>query len=479
MLSSNSSPDSFLYRKLPTRLTIYIKLFILSVYLSLLGGGALVYKLEASNLNLDRTAGIEIFNVHISYSFVLILFSAFLLLSKRLNRFKIFLYLASLVTFFLYLFPEIPNHRYLILFTLPLVISTLFKNRSINNVKQSYIILSIVYFYAFLAKLNYSYINSDISCAAIFLKNILSLNLFTPNNSLINIKWLNYLSIYSSIILEFLFCFFILLKRTRKAVIIAAMIFHFCLAEDLIKYFINFSAIMYFLLFSSLGKLSLIKLTQTFSNISKIAKLVILIIIICPILSHLSLAFADQNNLYNSFKFLSLSRHLLWVSFSFVIFSHVIFSKLSSYESDSKVSTGYILLFVLLIVNGISPYLGLKTRTSFSMYSNLIITDESSNHLFISKSLDILGILKNRAYILDVTGPCISQFIKGAEYPIFELSRIMYKCPDADIKFDYKGVKYSSDQIEGMTLLSESSNSFLRSFLIFSPTDNNAEQCIW
>ena len=44
-----------------------------------------------------------------------------------------------------------------------------------------------------------------------------------------------------------------------------------------------------------------------------------------------------------------------------------------------------ILLAIVLFFNGLSPYLGIKTTTSFSMYSNLRTEGGKSNHWIIPK----------------------------------------------------------------------------------------------
>ena len=56
-----------------------------------------------------------------------------------------------------------------------------------------------------------------------------------------------------------------------------------------------------------------------------------------------------------------------------------------------------LLVPALVLLNGLSPYLGLKTRTAWQMYSNLNLAANSSNHYLIPYSLDIGGFLCRRA----------------------------------------------------------------------------------
>eukprot|EP01084_Bolivina_argentea_P155375 270759_1 len=45
------------------------------------------------------------------------------------------------------------------------------------------------------------------------------------------------------------------------------------------------------------------------------------------------------------------------------------------------------IFWLILIVNGCSPYLGLKNTTDWSMYSNLKIDINENNHLFMPKMI--------------------------------------------------------------------------------------------
>ena len=55
----------------------------------------------------------------------------------------------------------------------------------------------------------------------------------------------------------------------------------------------------------------------------------------------------------------------------------------------------------ILILNGLCPYLGLKTQTSFAMYSNLRTEGGISNHLFIPNSLQLTGWPRDLVEIVD------------------------------------------------------------------------------
>lgn len=59
----------------------------------------------------------------------------------------------------------------------------------------------------------------------------------------------------------------------------------------------------------------------------------------------------------------------------------------------------------LVCVNGLSPYLGAKTETSFSMYSNLRTEGGATNHFLVRKPLRLFGYQEDLVTILESSDP--------------------------------------------------------------------------
>ena len=89
-----------------------------------------------------------------------------------------------------------------------------------------------------------------------------------------------------------------------------------------------------------------------------------------------------------------------------------------------RISPVQVLLVVLICLNGLSPYLGVKTTTSFSMYSNLR-TEGSSNHLLIPKgAIQLWNEQDDLVEILESTHPELRALAEtGARSTFFELRR--------------------------------------------------------
>ena len=54
--------------------------------------------------------------------------------------------------------------------------------------------------------------------------------------------------------------------------------------------------------------------------------------------------------------------------------------------------------------NGLAPVLGLKTRTSWQMYSNVRLEAATSNHFVFPRSLDLVGALDDPVTVLEADG---------------------------------------------------------------------------
>jgi hypothetical protein len=104
------------------------------------------------------------------------------------------------------------------------------------------------------------------------------------------------------------------------------------------------------------------------------------------------------------------------------------------------------MLIAALIVNGASPYLGLKTTTSFSMYSNLR-TEQISNHLLIPKgALQLFDAQDDLVAILESDDEILKAYASNGErLPLFELQRLVaMRARDSNtpipLRFAHRGV---------------------------------------
>ena len=90
-----------------------------------------------------------------------------------------------------------------------------------------------------------------------------------------------------------------------------------------------------------------------------------------------------------------------------------------------------------MLLNGLSPYLGLKTRTAWQMYSNLYLSPYDSNHYLIPYSLDVGGFMADAVRLTATTDPTLDgQYVRtGMLLTWHELRRYVAQHPDIQLAY--------------------------------------------
>ena len=343
----------------------------------------------------------------------------------------------------------------------------------------------LVYAFAFFAKLNSSYFDPRFSCALVFYDNIRSLLPILPK------IWLSSsFVIYLSLLVELLLAVTLAIPRFSAYAVTFGICIHFILSWDLVKYFTNFSAVMSVLLLlcmptdffkfmkndqnKLLSKLSFLSIG--FPSPARPRPCVFLILYI------LATAFAilESRKIAWAFPYSAVLIHILWLLFIVpILFALVRYRPSASKKSAPTLAVnprkinlpaeGIVLL--LVVVNGCAPYIGLKTRTAFNMYSNQRIEPAYSNHFLISRSLDWMSYLSDTAYIDSPdTLVCKDSLWSNTPYPYTEILRASEMCKEENIRIVREERQNSAIEL----------NWFEKKLTLFRPLDLHSEtECIW
>jgi hypothetical protein len=129
---------------------------------------------------------------------------------------------------------------------------------------------------------------------------------------------------------------------------------------------------------------------------------------------------------------------------------------------------------VLALLNGASPYLGLKTETSFAMFSNLR-TETSSNHLLVRRTVDFLGLQRDLVTIESSTDDQLQQIAeRGYLLPFSELqayvrARTKSSGPDFAVTYTRNGLRRSVERADLDPELSRRGPVLARKLVVFRP----------
>lgn len=306
-----------------------------------------------------------------------------------------------------YLLPEVNNHWLFTAFANITIIQVLLfliiKNRSFKVDKIRWletfapilrIEVLILYFFAVFHKLNSDFLNPGISCATELLEaqNKFGLPITSEIFSLAG---------YFTLFIETAIPLLLIFRRTRKSGIVIGLVFHSVLAYSSYNGYFDFSSMMFalYFLFADQSLTSLIirdyerikniKLHEHFSLI-RLAAIIIVVVTFLAVL-HLLIRFLPEFPDFNLYVF--------WLTFNlaflFLILKYYFKrSDTRSYNLFSLSKWVFWIMPLIVFFNGICPYLGLKTESSYSMFSNLRTEGGVSNHYLIPASFQVFDFQK-------------------------------------------------------------------------------------
>ena len=297
-----------------------------------------------------------------------------------------------------------------------------------------WIMLVIMYWFAFLAKLNTDFINPDFSCVVSMYGDVLRRFPFLPNNPAAHNA-----AIFMTLVIEALIPLCLSFRRTRWIAILIGLPFHLILG--LIGHR-TFSALAYalYVLLCLNGITPFIQFCSQwieqrtseksrrigYSVMATTVVAVVALLIACE-LSGTSRAKIAGVGIYQV-------QWLIWIAWSFLVgavcAAGILWHRFGG--GSDTVATAAIprpgLLWCtlpLVILIGLSQYLGLKTETCFTMYSNLRTEGNWNNHLFMP-AFKFGPWQKDLVKIVSTNHPELQKYVEHNDLiTFFELRRVV------------------------------------------------------
>jgi hypothetical protein len=283
----------------------------------------------------------------------------------------------------------------------------------------------VMYAFAFVAKLNSDFLDANVSCTAVMYgRDILHIFPFAPDT-----HWARVASLWGTIAIEASIPALLCFRRTRVAAIAIGLPFHLMLGLIGHRTFSGLVYAAYFLFVDRrfLGALGFwserigrrLGVESTRRALTAARWLV-------PAAITTLVAFATMGISQIGIGPLRLPLDripiLVWILWSLLMMS-VYFRGIVS-PADRTVPTGSpeirpaspgVLwgMVGVVFLNGMNPYVGLKTETAFTMYSNLRTEGGGTNHLFMPSSLKIAGFQEDLVEVLDSDNPRLREFAGG------------------------------------------------------------------
>ncbi|KEO73111.1 hypothetical protein [Anditalea andensis] len=434
--------------------------------------------------------------------FILTLSGVFLLFKpKSILRFTIFLLLQLLVIFIH--MPLVSNHWIFTAFVSATILQALlvhiFNTRSFEinrgDLYETFapvvrIQLLILYFFVVFHKLNYDFFNIDVSCATMLMKETRGMSLLPLSPAFYAIN------AYFTIFIELLIPLLLVFRKTRNTGVLIGLCFHNVIAYSSYNGFYDFSSMIFALYFLFADDRFTIKISNTLQHLNEIKQ---------NIADKITLI-KNGLSVFNFYNFTLITSLilgglivvlliqfvmkdyvlLLWAAYSctFIVFYLIAIRKspIQKYDTRRKLlGLPYVSLAIipiLVIINGMSPYLGLKTENSFAMFSNLRTEGGISNHFFMTPAFQLFDYQKDLVEITHTSDPVLQKSINNNQLiTFFDLKQRVSIAHPKEVDYIYKN-EYHTFRAGGPDTegLLNRNPLLLRKILRFRPIDKSGNQ---
>lgn len=343
----------------------------------------------------------------------------------------------------------------------------------------------ILYFFVVFHKLNIDFFDGGISCATDLLNGTRGLE-FLP----IPESWLVFNS-YFTVIIEALIPLMLWFRKTRNLGIVVGLVFHNIIAYNIYNGFYDFSSMIFALYFLFSDNQFSSKIYSLYNKLASIKKPVkedlkkynyanffILLAMAGLLLLGFAVAYGFSQSRY-------IQDYVLvpWTLYSFpFIIIFILSMKKWSYSGLRKpfslAHMSLIILPIIVFLNGMSPYLGLKTEYSFSMFSNLRTEGRVSNHFIMPAGFQIFNYQDDLVEIISTSEYGLNENIEREELiTFFELrDRVSVFRPEF-VEYIYKGEHHYYNANEpDYAGLQERHPIILRKLMRFRPVNKSGIQ---
>lgn len=304
------------------------------------------------------------------------------------------------------------------------------------------LILLVFYSFAAFAKLNSGFLDPEVSCGVFYANQWLGELGLGPVAARSPTAWA---TAWGSALIELSVPFLLVFKRTRALGAMLAIVFHGVISLDLGQHFYDFTAVLLPLLALFLGDVFFERFESVPSRLRPLSRKVLggLVVFIGASVTLSSTTALTQA----TYQWLAKGSFIWWIAY----LAMVVWAAAGAREPmglEWRVGPVAVALAALVVLNGLTPYLELRTAFSWNMYSNLVTVDGESNHLIVRRTWPLRDGHKDMVTIVASSDDGLMEYPNhGYLLPWPTFLTYLEGSPDASVTFERAGGEFEIDRV--------------------------------
>jgi hypothetical protein len=270
----------------------------------------------------------------------------------------------------------------------------------------------LLYFFTVFHKLNTSFLDPALSCGAFFYARQAEMLGILPGGYRAQAA-----NIAFTLLIEAAIPILLFVRSTRPAGILVAMVFHGLIGINPLSGFYNFSSMIFAVLVLFLPEAAAAQCVMRWTSLVRAMPAIGWVV---------SIVFAAELVLTVWVGLVRDPVVPIWIGFAAVALIAILSVAFTAPPDTAsfRLRGAQLFLPVLVAVNGLTPYLGLKTEHAFSMFSNLRTEGGVSNHLLVPAGPRPFRYQDDLVEVVESSDPFLRNVARDRELvPYFELWR--------------------------------------------------------
>ena len=309
-------------------------------------------------------------------------------------------------------------------------------------------VLIVFYAFAAFAKWNHAFFTPDVSCATFYLDE-LAKSLHLTVHSQAGGGW-THLVPFAIAGIESSVPVLLLVRRTRHLGVVVGLVFHGLIAIDQTHLFADFSSVLDALFVLFLPAAFASSVVTQFRQLSPLPRERLRASVVLGATLLLGMQLYGRGEQVSRLFFDG--QGWSWVSYDAALIALVVGFLWTQRPAPiehplafrrSGVPTWLAIIPALVILNGLSPYLELRTAYGFNMYSNLQTVDGESNHFVVTRTLPLVDFQSDLVRISATSDPALQLYVDAQfDIPFLQLRDYVSRHRDVSLVYTRKGVEH-------------------------------------